>query len=64
MSFRGRALLSETEIRQLAENSAASAFRAMVHPPTNEEFERMWQLIANAIMCGMTPRQATERAPT
>lgn len=56
-------MLTENQIRELAENSAASVFRAMEYPypPTNEEFERMWQLIANAMMAGMSERQATER---
>lgn len=47
-------MLTENQIRELAENSAASVFRAIEYPPTSEEFERMWQLIANAMMAGMT----------
>lgn len=47
-------MLTENQIRELAENSAAGVYRAMVYAPTNEEFERMWQLIANAMMAGMT----------
>lgn len=54
-------MLTENQIRELAENSAAGVYRAMEYPPTNEEFERMWQLIANAMMAGTSERQATER---
>lgn len=54
-------MLTENQIRELAENSAASVFQGIGRTPNNEEFERMWQLIANAVMVGMAPRQATER---
>lgn len=54
-------MLTENQIRELAENSAAGVFQGIGRTPNNEEFERMWQLIANAVMVGMAPRQATER---
>lgn len=53
-------MLSEFILKHIARKCAFSAFRAAHIEPTNEEFNRLWQLIANAIMM-VVPGQPTER---